>query len=69
VSKLRQLGYDFNDRGELRQLDRSTNRLTEKPFEFEVKKGNSYFNQVMDDIIKKPSLINLFIKFVQTLKY
>jgi hypothetical protein len=60
VSKLRQLGYDFNDGGALRQFDRSANRLTEKPFEFEVKKGNSYFNQVMDDIIKISSLINLF---------
>jgi hypothetical protein len=42
--KLRELGYGFNDRGELRQFDGDT--LTDKKFEFEVKKGDRDFNQV-----------------------
>ncbi len=44
-SKLRLLGYDFNECRELRQWDKSNKTCTEKPFEYVVKRGNIRFNQ------------------------
>lgn len=44
-TELRRLGYDFNDKGELRQLDKRTKEVTDKPFVFEVKPDDKDFNQ------------------------
>ncbi len=46
VKRLRKLGYDFNKNGELRQFDQAQNKLTDKKFEFVVKKGDQDSNQV-----------------------
>jgi hypothetical protein len=44
-SKLRLLGYDFNECRELRQWDKSSKTCTEKPFEYVAKRGNIRYNQ------------------------
>lgn len=43
-SSLREFGYGFNDAGQMRQIDKE-GRLTDKPFQFEVKKGDRSYNQ------------------------
>ena len=45
--KLRDLGYDFDSEGVLRQLDTDTDTLTDKKFEFKFKKNDEAFNQVL----------------------
>ena len=44
---LRDMGYDYDSEGVLRQLDTETDTLTDKKFEFEFKKNDKAFNQVL----------------------
>ena len=45
--KLRDMGYGYDSEGVLRQLDTETDTLTDKKFEFEFKKNDLAFNQVL----------------------
>jgi hypothetical protein len=46
-AELQKFGYDFDTDGILRQYDKNIRTLTRKKFEFEVKKNDLHYNQVL----------------------
>ena len=42
---LAELGYGFNDRGEIRKIDDETGETTDEPFQFDVRPSDKDYNQ------------------------
>ena len=45
-TQLQKFGYDFDQNDILRQFDQKLQTLTDKKFQFQVKKNDSTYNQV-----------------------